>query len=36
MQNDPWHPGFKPQTPCWVPLFGVLILLGLLIYFLVR
>ena len=36
MQNDPMHPEFKPQTPWWVPLVGVLILLGLLIYALVR
>ena len=36
MQNDPWHPSFKPQTPWWVPLVGVLILLGVLIYVLVR
>jgi hypothetical protein len=36
MQNDPMHPAFEPQTPWWVLLVGVLILLGLLIYALVR
>ncbi len=40
MQNDPMHPAFSPRPPPWVSLakgaVGVLILLGLVIYALVR